>query len=130
MLKNSADAEVETFAGRGDADRSSVHANAARVGPLQARKDADQGRLSRAILAEQDMNLTGKDVECDIVVRDNSGKRRGRRRILSTARRVTVLTLVRSWPPYVTPDGFGIAALRCYFLASTDVIRARTFCAS
>ena len=74
MLKNSADAEVETFAGRGDADRSSVHANAARVGPLQARKDADQGRLSRAILAEQDMNLTGKDVECDIVVRDNSGK--------------------------------------------------------
>jgi hypothetical protein len=41
---------------------------------LQARKDADQGRLSRAILAEQDMNLTGKDVECDIVVRDNSGK--------------------------------------------------------
>jgi hypothetical protein len=126
VLKNSADAEVETFAGRGDADRSSVHANAARVGPLQARKDADQGRLSRAILAEQDMNLTGKDVECDIVVRDNSGKPLGD----AAARRLTVLTLVHSWPPYVTPDGFGIAALRCYFLASTDVIRARTFCAS
>ena len=51
-----------------------MHANRARIRLLQAREDADEGRLSRAILAEQDMNLAGENIERDIVVGDNAGK--------------------------------------------------------
>ena len=74
VLKNGADAEIEAFARRTNLDQLSVHANRARIRLLQAREDADEGRLSRAILAEQDMNLAGEDVERDVVVGDNAGK--------------------------------------------------------
>src|ERR1700677_1755470 len=74
MLKNGADAESEAFGRRGDLDRSSVHRKRASVGLLQAGEDVNQCRLSRAILAEQDMDLTCEDVERDPIVCDDAGK--------------------------------------------------------
>jgi hypothetical protein len=121
-------------------DRSSVHRKRASVGLLQAGEDADQCRLSGAILAEQDMDLTGEDVERDPIVCDDAGKplrdatqfdcraaaggRRQRRYRLSSARRLF------DHGRHSKSNGFGTAVTRRYCFASTDVISERTFCAS
>src|ERR1700722_14966886 len=68
MLENSADAQVEAFPRRTDPDRLSAHGNDAGVRLLQASENAYEGRFSRAVLAEQDVNLTGENVERHIIV--------------------------------------------------------------
>ena len=53
---------------RTDPDRLSAHVNGAGVRLLQAGENADKGRFSRAVLAEQDVNLASENIERHIIV--------------------------------------------------------------
>jgi hypothetical protein len=49
----------------------------AAIGLVNAGEQADQRRLAGAVLAEQHVDLTGMEIEGDIVVGDNAGERLG-----------------------------------------------------
>ncbi len=74
VLEHRADAQVERPPRRRDRPRRSVNADLAFVGMKQARQHADQGRLARPVLAEEDMHLARPDRQIDTVVGDHAGK--------------------------------------------------------
>ena len=77
MLEHRADAERQALARRTDAYGAAAQANLAAIGLVNAGEQADQRRLAGAVLAEQHMDLTGMEIEGDIVVGDNAGERLG-----------------------------------------------------
>ena len=77
MLEHRADAEIEAFARRGQADRPVLDPDLAGVGLLHPGQDADQRRLAGAVFAEQHMDLAGPEVEADVVIGKHAGKALG-----------------------------------------------------
>ena len=77
MLVDGADAEIERDARAGDPGHAAANLDRARVGPLHARENRDQGRLAGAVLAEQCVDLRRVDVERDPVVGDDAGEALG-----------------------------------------------------
>jgi hypothetical protein len=72
VLKHRADAQHEAFARRADPDRPAMGQDLARIGLLHAGKHADQRRFAGPVLAQEDVNLAGPEVERDIVVGDDA----------------------------------------------------------
>ena len=74
VLEHHADAEPARRARIGDANGRAVEDDLALVGREDAVDHLDQGRFSRAILAEKRMNLAGLDAQVDVVVRADARK--------------------------------------------------------
>ncbi len=68
VLEHHADAEAPRRARIGDADRLPVEGDLSLVGREDAVDHFDQGRFSRAVLAEQGVNLPGLDAQGHVVV--------------------------------------------------------------
>src|SRR3954470_17581824 len=91
------------------------HQYGALVDRVDTGQSLDQGRLARAVLAHQGVNLTGQQAEVDLVERFDTGKadadpahldhRRGERRRWGGSDRLghrgisTAVRTARSWPP-------------------------------
>ena len=74
VLEHHADAEATSRARIGDADGRAVKDDLALVGREDAVDHLDQGRFSRAVLAEESVNLAGLDAQIDVVVRADAWK--------------------------------------------------------
>ncbi len=135
MLKDGADPQIQALARRADAHGPAAHADLAGIRLLHAREHADQGGFAGAVLAEQDMNFAGKEIERDVVVGDDAGEalgnaaqgdgRYGVGRCPFTHRRLDGRAWGRaaSRPRASRPTAYWAAA-------STELIIGRTFSAS
>ncbi len=74
MLEDDTDAERARRARVGQRDGLALPEDLAGVGLQQAVEHLDQGRLARAVLAEQRVDLAGVDAEVDAVVGDQRAK--------------------------------------------------------
>ena len=74
MLEHHADAEPASRARIGDADGRAVEDDLALVGREDAVDHLDERRFSRAVLAEQSVNLAGLDAQIDVVIRPDARK--------------------------------------------------------
>ena len=74
VLEHHADAEPTSGARIGDADGRAVEDDLALVGREDAVDHLDERRFSRAVLAEERVNLAGLDAQIDVVIRADARK--------------------------------------------------------
>ncbi len=77
MLVDHADVVVERIARRMERDAFAVEQNLALVRLVHAIENFHQRRFTRAVLAQQRVNLAGLHVEVDAIVGENAGKALG-----------------------------------------------------
>jgi hypothetical protein len=68
------DPRVERIAGGVELDRLAEERDLTLVGPVQPRQDVRQRRLAGAVLAQQRVDLAGRRLEVDLLVRDDGGE--------------------------------------------------------
>ena len=75
LLVHGRDAEFDGRLGRGDLDRLAEPGDLALIGAMDAGEHLDQGRLARAVLAEDAVHLAGKHIQVDSAQRVHAGER-------------------------------------------------------
>ena len=75
VLMHHADAGVERVARRIEVDRAAVEEDLALVRPVEPGEDVRERALPRPVLSQQRVNLAGRRLELDAVVRQDPGKR-------------------------------------------------------
>ena len=74
VLVHHPDARVDRGARRAEPHRLALDQDLALVGVVEPVEDVHQGRLPRAVLAEERVDLALAEVEADVVVRDDPGE--------------------------------------------------------
>ncbi len=74
MLVHHADAEADRPAGRADLDLLAAEQDLALVGLVEPVEDVHQGRLARAVLPEQRVDLSTAQLEVHRAVRDQGAE--------------------------------------------------------
>src|SRR5207302_3399407 len=74
LLKDGADAPQAGVVNGAELDRSPPELDLSRVRPERARHDVDEGRFSGSVLAKQDVDLAGPEVEVHTAQRLHAGE--------------------------------------------------------
>ncbi len=77
VLVDHADAGIDRVAGPVERDDPVVDEDLPVVGPVETVQDVHEGRLARAVLAQERVDLTGLDDEVHVPVRHDPGKALG-----------------------------------------------------
>jgi hypothetical protein len=74
MLMHHRDTRVDGIARRVELDRLSEQGDLTLVRPVEAGEDVRERRLAGAVLAQQRVDLAGRGLEVDVLVRDDRGE--------------------------------------------------------
>ena len=74
VLVHHPDARLDRVARRVKLDRPAAYLDLPLVGPVEAREDVHQRRLAGPVLPEERVHLAARDLERDVVVRDDAGE--------------------------------------------------------